>query len=104
MIFDVLTLFPEMFVSPFRESIIGRAIKQDLLQICPHDLRDWASGKHLTVDDSPYGGGDGMVMSDFTIIMMTTMFAGIVRRPSHVRLFSGGPHDLHLPLVTRVTR
>ncbi len=62
MIFDVLTLFPDMFVSPLQESIIGRAIKQDLLQVRTHNLRDWASGKHLTVDDSPYGGGDGMVM------------------------------------------
>ena len=62
MIFDVLTLFPEMFVSPLQESIIGRAIDRNLLQVRTHKLRDWASGKHLTVDDSPYGGGDGMVM------------------------------------------
>lgn len=62
MIFDVLTLFPGMFASPFEESIIGRAIKQKLLQVRAHNLRDWAEGKHLTTDDSPYGGGDGMVM------------------------------------------
>jgi len=62
MIFDVLTLFPEMFVSPLQKSIIGRAIDRDLLQVRTHNLRDWASGKHLIVDDSPYGGGDGMVM------------------------------------------
>ena len=62
MIFDVLTLFPAMFSSPLQESILGRAIKQELLQVRTHNLRDWASGKHLTTDDSPYGGGDGMVM------------------------------------------
>ncbi|MCK4503707.1 MAG: tRNA (guanosine(37)-N1)-methyltransferase TrmD [Desulfuromonadales bacterium] len=62
MIFDVLTLFPDMFASPLHESIIGKAIKQQLLQVRTHNLRDWASGKHLTTDDSPYGGGDGMVM------------------------------------------
>lgn len=62
MIFDVLTLFPGMFSSPLQESILGRAIKQNLLQVRTHYLRDWASGKHLTTDDSPYGGGDGMVM------------------------------------------
>lgn len=62
MIFDVLTLFPGMFDSPLRESIIGRAIKQQLLQVRAHNLRDWAEGKHLTTDDTPYGGGDGMVM------------------------------------------
>ncbi|MEE4253349.1 MAG: tRNA (guanosine(37)-N1)-methyltransferase TrmD [Desulfuromusa sp.] len=62
MIFDVLTLFPDMFDSPLRESILGRAIKQGLFQVRAHNLRDWAEGKHLTTDDTPYGGGDGMVM------------------------------------------
>lgn len=62
MIFDVLTLFPAMFESPFQESILGRAIKQGLLEVRAHNLRDWAEGKHLTTDDSPYGGGAGMVM------------------------------------------
>ncbi len=62
MIFDVLTLFPGMFDSPLQESILGRAIKQELLQVRAHNLRDWAEGKHQTTDDTPYGGGDGMVM------------------------------------------
>ncbi len=62
MIFDVVTLFPGMFVSPLEESILARAIKQELLQVRTHNLRDWAEGKHLTTDDTPYGGGDGMVM------------------------------------------
>ena len=62
MIFDVLTLFPDMLVSPLQESILGRASKQQLLQVRLHNLRDWAEGKHQTTDDSPYGGGDGMVM------------------------------------------
>ncbi|NOQ52952.1 MAG: tRNA (guanosine(37)-N1)-methyltransferase TrmD [Desulfuromonadaceae bacterium] len=62
MIFDVLTLFPGMFDSPLQESILGRAIKRGLLQVHAHNLRDWAEGKHQTTDDTPYGGGDGMVM------------------------------------------
>lgn len=62
MIFDVLTLFPGMFDSPLQESILGRAIKQNLLRVRAHNLRDWAEGRHLTTDDTPYGGGDGMVM------------------------------------------
>ena len=62
MIFDVLTLFPGMFSSPLQESILGRAIRQELLQVRTHNLRDWAEGKHLSTDDAPYGGGDGMVM------------------------------------------
>lgn len=62
MIFHVITLFPEMLESPLRESILGRALRQGLIEVETHQLRDWASGKHLTTDDAPYGGGDGMVM------------------------------------------
>lgn len=59
---DVLTLFPEMFRGPFDESIIRRAQEKNLVEIAVRDLRDWASDKHKTVDDRPYGGGPGMVM------------------------------------------
>lgn len=62
MIFDILTLFPGMFDSPMQESILGRAAGHGLLQVRTHNLRDWAEGRHLTTDDTPYGGGDGMVM------------------------------------------
>ena len=62
MIFDVLTLFPGMFASPFADSIIGKAVEKELLRISAHNLRDWAAGKHQVTDDTPYGGGDGMVM------------------------------------------
>ena len=60
--FDVLTLFPGMIASPFAESILGKAADKALIEIRAHNLRDWAEGKHLTTDDTPYGGGDGMVM------------------------------------------
>jgi tRNA (guanine37-N1)-methyltransferase len=62
MLFDVLTLFPAMFDSPLRESIFGRAVEKGLLSVAVHNLRDWAEGRHKVVDDSPYGGGDGMVL------------------------------------------
>lgn len=59
---DILTLFPEMFASIFSTSILGRAQKSGLIQIELHNLRDWAADKHRTVDDTPYGGGAGMVI------------------------------------------
>lgn len=62
MIFDVVTLFPEMLRSPLRESILGRAAARGLLEVRIHNLRNWARGRHLSVDDAPYGGGDGMVL------------------------------------------
>lgn len=60
--FDVLTLFPGMLDSPFAESILGKAVDKALIEIRAHNLRDWATGRHLTTDDTPYGGGAGMVM------------------------------------------
>jgi len=51
-----------MIASPFAESILGKAADKALIEIRAHNLRDWAEGKHLTTDDTPYGGGDGMVM------------------------------------------
>ena len=58
---DILTLFPEMFDS-LNSSIIGRAKKNNLLEICVHDIRDYTLDKHRKCDDTPFGGGAGMVM------------------------------------------
>lgn len=60
--FDILTLFPEMFAGPLTESIIKRAVQAGYLDIALHNIRDWATDKHKTVDDTPYGGGAGMMM------------------------------------------
>ena len=60
--FDVLTLFPAMFDGPLDESILKRAQAAGLIEVALHQLRDWATDKHHTVDDYPFGGGPGMVM------------------------------------------
>ena len=59
--FDVLTLFPEMF-TPLQESIIGRAREKEIIEINLINIRDFSKDKHKKVDDTPYGGGAGMVM------------------------------------------
>ena len=59
--FDVLTLFPEMF-APIEQSILGRAIENKLIDINLVNIRDFSENKHKKVDDTPYGGGAGMVM------------------------------------------
>lgn len=59
---DILTLFPEMFRGPFDHSIIGRARERGLLEVNLINIRDFAANKHRTVDDTPFGGGAGMVM------------------------------------------
>ena len=60
--FDILTLFTGMFSGPFDESIIKRARDKQLIDIALHNIRDYATDRHQTADDSPYGGGAGMVM------------------------------------------
>ena len=62
MIIDILTLFPGMFAGPFDSSIIKRARDRGLLEIETTDIRAFSGNKHNTVDDTPYGGGAGMVM------------------------------------------
>ena len=59
---DIITLFPEMFEPVLNGSIIGRAQKSGVLEIVCHQLRDYAFDKHKRVDDTPYGGGMGMLM------------------------------------------
>ncbi len=59
---DIITLFPEMCEAVLSESIIGRAVKKGAVEIVYHQLRDFAFDKHRRVDDTPYGGGMGMVM------------------------------------------
>ena len=59
---DVVTLFPDMFKSPFAQSIVGRAVKNKKVVLKFHNLRDWALDSYGTVDDKPFGGGEGMVL------------------------------------------
>lgn len=60
--FDVFTLFPDVFPPYLQSSILQRAIAANLLSVNLHDIRNWAAGKHHITDDTPYGGGGGMVM------------------------------------------
>jgi len=60
--FDILSIFPEMFVSPFDCSLLKKARDNGLIEIGVHDIRSFAQDKHHVTDDAPYGGGGGMVM------------------------------------------
>jgi tRNA (guanine37-N1)-methyltransferase len=60
-IFDVITIFPEFFSGPFDFGIIRRGREKGLIEVRVHDLRDFTSDRHRTVDDRPFGGGEGMV-------------------------------------------
>ena len=62
MIFHVLTIFPEFFRAAFEQGVVGKARVAGLLEIRVHDLRDWTRDRHRTVDDRPFGGGEGMLL------------------------------------------
>lgn len=65
---DVITIFPEMFTAFFGESLMGRARETGIVEAQAHNLRDWTADKHQVVDDTPFGGGGGMVMMAGPII------------------------------------
>jgi tRNA (guanine37-N1)-methyltransferase len=62
MVFDVVTIFPEFFRGPFDHGVVARAQTDGLLEIRIHDLRNWTYDRHRSVDDRPFGGGEGMLL------------------------------------------
>jgi tRNA (guanine37-N1)-methyltransferase len=60
--FDIVTIFPGFFSGPFDHGILSRAIAEGVVQVTPHDLRAFTHDRHRTVDDRPFGGGEGMVL------------------------------------------
>lgn len=66
--FDVVTIFPAMFVPVFKQGVVGRALERGLVQLHTHDLRDHTHDRHRQVDDMPFGGGPGMVIKPEPVI------------------------------------
>ena len=60
--FDIVTIFPEFFAGPLDYGIVRRAREANLIEVAVHDLREFAHDSHRTVDDRPFGGGEGMVL------------------------------------------
>lgn len=73
---DVVTIFPEIFESPLKASLLGKAIGAGLLKVTIRDLRTYGRGRHRSVDDEPYGGGAGMVMRPEPIFEAVESIAG----------------------------
>jgi tRNA (guanine37-N1)-methyltransferase len=59
--FHILTIFPDFFAGPFQHGVVAKAAEAGLIQIQIHDLRNWTHDRHRTVDDRPFGGGEGML-------------------------------------------
>ncbi|TSC78356.1 MAG: tRNA (guanine37-N1)-methyltransferase, partial [Parcubacteria group bacterium Gr01-1014_33] len=101
--FNIITIFPKIFDSYFSESIIKRAREKKLVEIFVHNLRDFAQDKHKKVDDSPYGGGPGMVLK---IEPMARAIGSILanRSPSKlfIKKFGGQESQIANPKKTKI--
>ncbi len=93
---DVLTIFPGIFESPLRESLLGKAIEKGVLDVRVHDIRDHTTDKHRQVDDESYGGGPGMVMKPEPIFAAVE---GLEPDPKRVLLVSPAGRRLDQALV-----
>ena len=79
--YHVLTLFPEMILQGLNTSIIGRAIEKGILSLEAVNIRDYAGNRYGKVDDYPYGGGAGMVITLLIISLMTLLYSPAVTLP-----------------------
>jgi tRNA (guanine37-N1)-methyltransferase len=109
MVFHIITIFPNIFSAKggsasggdscgyFSQSIIKRAIEKKLINIKIHNLRDYTSDKHKTVDDTPYGGGAGMVLKVEPIYKCIKKIKLEIRKSSKARLFPSSSRALRIP-------
>lgn len=101
---DILTLFPAMFEGPFSESIIKRARSRGLIDIAVHNIRDWATDKHHMADDTPYGGGAGMVMKAPPIVEAVESILGTEMDSAHIALLSAAGRQFTQPIARQLAR
>ncbi|MSQ35667.1 MAG: tRNA (guanosine(37)-N1)-methyltransferase TrmD [Dehalococcoidia bacterium] len=100
--FDVLTLFPGMFAGPLDESIMRRARDAGLVDVQLHDLRAWATDRHRTVDDYPFGGGAGMVMKPESLFAAVEAIRPLAPEPATVVLLTPQGRPLDRALVAEL--
>lgn len=88
MIFETISVFPEVFGAYLGASIMGRAEKAGIAEFAHHDLRDWTHDRHRTVDDAPFGGGQGMLMKPAPIFEAVEAVSAARPERPHVVFFS----------------
>jgi tRNA (guanine37-N1)-methyltransferase len=97
MTFHIITIFPKIFDSYFNESIIKRAQEKSLINIKIHNLRDYTTDKHKSVDDTPYGGGAGMVLKVDPICKCLEAIKKQIENLNKARLFPSESRALGIP-------
>ena len=86
--FDIVTIFPGMVAAGLKEGVVGRAVERGVLDVGIHDLRDFTTDRHRSVDDVPYGGGPGMVMKPEPLVKAVEHVRATRGRPDRVLILS----------------
>src|ERR1043165_2313355 len=97
--FDVLTLFPDLFQGYFTQSLLKLAIQRGLVEIKVWNIRDWAKGKHKSVDDRPFGGGPGMVIMPEPVFDAVESVQAQAPEPGQLIMMTPGGQRLTQDLV-----
>lgn len=100
---DVVTLFPELFEAFRTTSLVGRAVEQGTLEIACENLRDYGTGKHKSVDDTPYGGGSGMVLRVDVLAACLEALDSKHPEPAHRILLTPQGAPLHQRIAERLS-
>ena len=104
MIFDIITLFPEVFETYFKQSLIGKAQKNKIIKINVFNLRDFTSDKHKTVDDKAFGGGRGMVLKVEPIYKAVQSLKKKKGKKTKVILFTPRGKKFNQKMATRFSK
>ena len=100
--FDVLTLFPQAFTGYLGQSVLKLAIERGLVEVHLHNFRDWATDKHKTVDDRPFGGGPGMVLKVEPLVPCVEAVRPMHPDPGHLVMLTPQGHRLDQATVERL--
>ena len=100
--FDVITIFPGIFPGPLDASVLGRARESGLVEVHVHDLRDWATDRHHSVDDYTFGGGPGMVLKPEPLFAAAEQVQGLARPAAKTVLLTPQGRRLDRALVAEL--
>ncbi len=100
--FDILTLFPDMFPGYMGQSLLNKAIENGIVEVHVHNMRDWSTDKHNKIDDRPYGGGPGMILSVQPVIRCVKAVQEMADDPGQVIVMTPQGERLCQPTVERL--
>lgn len=102
--FDILTLFPELFDSYLEQGLLKRAIQNQLVEIQRWNFRDWATDKHASVDDRPYGGGPGMLIGCDTVFQCVEHVQEVIPEPGKLIMLTPQGRTLNQSLAQELSK